>query len=56
MAEFIRGAAGQKKDDPGQSGQIHQPSLPTPRTDPDPDAEEGRREPPDPRPAPHQED
>jgi hypothetical protein len=47
MAEVTRTVAGQE-DDPRQT---HQPSMPTPRTEPDPDAEEGRREPPDPRPA-----
>ena len=44
---------GKVKDDPRQT---HQPSMPTPRTEPDPDAEEGRREPPDPRPAQRQDE
>ena len=56
MADASRSAAGAEKDDPRESSQNHQPSLPTPRTDPDPDFEEGRRDPPDPRPAERQDD
>ncbi len=34
----------------------NQPSLPTPRTEPDPDAQEGRRSPPDLKPPEHRSD